>query len=257
MLPEMAPREHKLFTFFLVLTLALLCLFLASKTWLALKESHQVGKPVPYEYSISVEGIGESTVVPDIAKLSYSIDSRGATTQESQEKNAAVGNAIVERVGTEGIEKKDVKTISYTSYQNYKYDENNNSIPGGDWSTTQSVEITVRDTSKISSMLTLLGQLGATGISGPTFAIENDEAAKDEARVLALADVKKKAQQIASSLGLELNKISSYSEYMDTPYYGYGMGGAYDSMSTKAASPSVEAGSQKTKLHVTVSYTLK
>ncbi len=251
-------QDRKFIVFFSALVLSLLALFLAAKTWLAIREAQHVGEPIPYEYSISIEGLGEADVVPDVAKISYTIESRGATTEEAQNKNATVGNSIIDRLGQEGIDKKDVKTTYYSSYQNYKYDALGNSIPGGDWTTTQSVEVTVRDTTKTSSLLSLVGQLGATGISGPTFEIDDEEPAKNEARKLALEDAKEKAQEIAASLGLKLKAISSYSEWQDQPYYGYEMGSSYEAMDTKAgASPTVEAGQQKVKIHVTISYTLE
>ena len=257
MLMENVTPEHKVPKFFFILVLLLLSIFLAAKTWLTIREAKEVGEPVPYEYSISVEGLGEATAVPDIAKITYSIETKGATTQESQEKNATVGNVIIARLATEGTEKKDVKTTYFNTYQDYSYDEFGNSVLNEEWITTQSVEVTIRDIEKASSTLTLLGGLGATGIYGPTFEVENNEDAKDEARLLAIKDVKEKAQLIATEFGLKLKEVSSYSEWTDTPYYAYGgYGGSYES-TTMEKSPSVEPGEEKIKLHVTATYTFK
>ena len=250
---------HKMVKPFVIIVLVLLSLFLAAKTYQSLKESKEIGKPVPYEYSISVEGVGEATAVPDLAKFTYSIETKAASTAESQNKNAELGNAMIERLVKEGVAKADIKTTSYNSYQNYTYDANGNATPS-DWTTSQSVELSLRDLTKASSLLSVLGELGATNIYGPNMQVENQEKAKDEARVLAIANVKAKAQQIADSFDLEIKSVSGYSEWTDAPYYPYGMGGsmmAAESMMKTTASPTIEPGEAKVTLHVTATYTLK
>ncbi len=250
-------NEHKLLMSLSAIVLCLLALFLAAKTWQSVREAQQVGEPVPYEYMISIEGIGEATAVPNLAKFMYSVESRGSTTEDAQNKNASIGNAIIEGLTKDGIEKKDIKTTYYNSYQNYTYDANGNSLPGGDWSTTQSVEVTIRDISKSSSILTLLGQLGATGISGPSFEVEDDTQAMNAARLLAIDDVKSKAELIASKFNLKLKKMSGYSEYADAPYYGYDGKGGMGAMNTQATNPTISPGEQEIKLRVSASYTFE
>ncbi len=249
---------HKMIKPFVIVALVLLSAFLAAKTYQSIEETKEIGNPIPYEYSISVEGIGEATAIPDLAKFNYSIESKGANTAESQNKNASIGNAIIERLVKEGIVKTDIKTVSYNSYQNYNYDASGNATPS-DWTTSQSVELSMRDLTKAPALLTALGELGATNISGPNLIVENPETAKNEARILAIKDVKAKAQQIADSFGLEIKSVSGYSEWLDTPYYPYAMGGGMmaDSAMKTGSSPTIEPGQAKVTLHVTATYTLK
>lgn len=257
MLPESMNSQNKPLAAVVFLVLLLLSAFLVAKTWLAIREAQQVGQPIPYEYQISVEGVGEAKAVPDLARVTYMVETRGPSTEEAQNKNTSVGNTIIDRLTQEGVEKNNIKTTNYSSYQNFVYDEAGNQLPGGDWTTVQTVDVTLRDLAKVPSILTLLGQLGSTNISGPAFEVENQETAKDEARLLAIRDLKEKAQQIASELGLDLKEISSYSEYMDNPYYyGYDGKGAM-AVSAPSATPTVAPGEQSIKLHVTAVYTLQ
>lgn len=257
MLPSTLPHEHKWLIVLSALVLALLSLFLAFKSWLTFKEAWQVGKPVPYEYTVNIEGVGIAYAKPDISKITFYVESKNTTLEEAQNDNTKQTNALLEKLVASGIERKDIQTTYYNSYENQIYDYERAEYKSFGWIVSQSIELTLRDLEKVSAALALLGQNGATNITGPNFAVENDSVAMQEAREKALADAKQKAATISQQLGIKLGLPTSYSEWKEeVPDYGYSMK-AETGMSEPSAAPTIETGENATKLHVSLSYVIE
>ncbi|MBI5369775.1 SIMPL domain-containing protein [Candidatus Uhrbacteria bacterium] len=254
------PHEHRPLLVLMAVVLFMLALFLGFKTWLTYRQAIQVDKPVPYEYTISVEGIGTAQVKPDVARVSFSIETRKPTLAESQTENTATMNGLLEKLTGAGVEKKDVQTTSYNSYEDKLYDSQNAAYKSYGWIMSQSVTVTLRDFDKMPSVLGVIGQNGATNISGPNFQVESDTVAMQEARNLALTDAKAKADAISSKLGIMLGLPTSYNEWKEDnggpyPYAtmkAEGMGGG-----EAPSEPTVEPGQNNLKLHVSLSYVIK
>ena len=235
------------------LVLLMLALFLAFKTWQSFRESLEIGKPVPYEHSISLEGIGKAIVAPDVAKVTFSVETRNKVLPDAQTENSKVTNALIEKMKSLGMEPQDIQTTYYSSYEDRYYNpQNGESTPTG-WIVSQSIELVIRDLKNISNILAAAGQNGATNISGPNFQVENDSEALNVARTEAIADAQKRAQSVADQLGLKLFEMTGYSEWKEDP----GMYNSYASSDSGGSkeSPAIMPGSQTVKLHVTLSYT--
>lgn len=235
----------------------MLALFLGFKTYLTWRESRQVGKPAPYDFTISVDGTGRSEIKPDIASITFSVESRAKTLDTTQNENSEAMNALIEKIKALGIDKKDIQTSNYNAYEEKKYDPETGTYGNTiGWVVSQSVELTIRDLEKVSSVLETAGQNGATNIYGPNFAVEDDQKALDEARLQAIKDAQARAQTIADQLGVKLGNTASYREWKE------GGGVIYYDTSTKEAgvpssAPTIEEGQEKIVLNVSISYTIK
>ncbi len=119
---------------------------------------------------------------------------------------------------------------------------------------SQQVGVKIRDTGKISDVIQVAGQNGATNISGPNFTIDDPSSLKAQARDKALADALSKAQALAAKLGVTLGGVVGYNESgasSPLPLMAYskaaGMGGG-------PSAPIIEAGSTDVSVDVNVSY---
>lgn len=259
MIPLNIPREYKGLVMLLALVLILLALFLGFKSWLTLKEANQVGKPIPYEYTVNVEGIGRAQIKPDIAKIVFSMETKGSTLEEAQQQNSTGTNTLLAKILESGIEKKDIQTTSYSSYEDQRYDDKNGTYKSFGWIISQSITITLRDLEKASTIFELLGQNGVTNISGPDFSVENDQSALQEARVKALSDAQQKANTIAQQLELKLGTPTNYNEWKEeaVPNYGFAMNDGFTEMPTSTSEPNIETGENTVILHVNLSYVIQ
>jgi hypothetical protein len=213
--------------------------------------------------SISVTGTGEVTAVPDIATFSFSVSASGTDAVAAQSISAEKMNAIVAYLKEQGVEEKDIKTEGYTMYPSYKfvpqpcaygmYCEGGESIQDG-FEVSQMVSVKVRKTDTAGTLLSGVGEKGATNIGGINFVVDDNEAQKVEARRLAIEDARAQAEALADQLGVKLGEMISYYEdapYPMDPYYG---GYAMDMAVKAEAVPEVPMGETVTKSSVTLSY---
>lgn len=268
------PEKMKLFKA-LFAVFVVLAVFLGVKTLSALKEYSHIGTVPTSTNAISVSGLGEVFAVPDIAIFSVSVVEEGKTVKEAQDKATVKMNSVIDAVKKMGVAEKDIKTTGY--YSNPKYDYTNYPCiqpmmePGVSGSVSypcrsgkqvltgyevsQTISVKVRKTDDAGAVLSKVGGLGASNISGLDFIIDDVDKVQAEARDKAIADAKAKAQVLAKSLGVKLVKIVSFSEGGYQPvYYAMetksimGMGGSV------APSPQVPTGENKITSSVTITY---
>lgn len=221
-----------------------------------LKKYEYIGVADRMQRTITVEADGKAVVSPNIALTTIGTVTEAKTVAEAQEKNTAVINALIAKLQTLGVDKKDIQTANYDIYPLYDYKDNTESLRGH--RVSQNVTVKIRDLNKASQVIALAGEVGATNVSGLRFTVENRDVFKDQARADALAKVNEKANALARSLGVRVRGVVSYNEYENqTGNYGYdqvknvGMGGAPE------AAPAIEAGTTDVNMHVTVIFEIK
>lgn len=245
--------------------LVLLSLFLAAKTWDALFGRDQF-EPINM---VTVEGTGEVSLVPDVAQITFSVTESAASVAAAQEAATKKTDAALEGIKKLGVDDKDVKTLSYNVSPKYEY--NTPCGPGMvcpmvtgtprivGYDVSQTIEVRVRDTAKASDVLAALGSVGVQNISGPNFMVDDEDAAKAEARGKAIEEARAKAKVLAKQLGVSLGDVVSYSEggmYGEPMMYSaMGKGGMMDARAESA--PSLPTGENKTTVTVSVTYEIR
>lgn len=251
-------HENKPFALALVILIAYASVFLWFKINQTIAETRQIGKPVPYEHTIYVEGQGKATGVPDIASITVGVETRANDVATAQAENSQTMNRLIELVKAEGIATDDIRTNNYSVWQDSIYNPDTGAYEeGGDWVISNTLDIKVRDTANIPKVLKLAGDNGATNVSGPNFTIDDTSNLKDEARKEAIADAEERAIAIAEQLGVTLERVVGYSEY--TPYVDPGMQPYYSASAESlksAEAPSILPGTSDVELTVSVTYKL-
>lgn len=256
--------------FNVVLTsITLLGVFLGVRVVSELKQLSYVGKGVYPSNTVAVNGTGEVYAVPDVASFSFSVIEEAKTVKDAQDKATKKMNSILASIKEMGIEDKDVKTTSYNSYPKYEYTQSACSVnycpPGKQvltgYEVSQTITVKVRKTDDAGTVLTKVGDLGASNISGLDFVVDDMDKAKAEAREKAVADAKAKAEVLSKTLGVKLVKIVSFYESgdavppimyaMDSKAMGAGM------METQAVAPQLPTGENKISSTVTITYELE
>jgi len=207
---------------------------------------------------ISVSGEGKVTANPDIAALSFGVQTgRQETAQIAMEQLSKSMNAVIEAVKAQGIEQKDIKTESLSLYPAFDWTDGEQ-IPRG-FEANQSLRVKVRNLEKIGSVLSAATAAGANQAGGVSFTIDDPEELLAEARSLAIDDAKEKAANLAGKLGVTLGKLKGFGEggaYNPLPMYegvmmDRGMGGGGGS-----AIP-VPTGEQDVRMSVTLTYEVR
>lgn len=232
----------------------------------------------PNYATINVEGVAEVTAVPDVGAFHFTVEAEAMEVAAAQEDSGDKINDIMAYLKDEGgVEEKDIKTTGYNVYPRYEWEartacfgpecDRERVLKG--YVVTQTVNVKVRETGKAGALVAGVGSRGATNVSGLSFEVDDLEAKKEEARLLATADAKEKAKRLASELGVRLGDIVNFNDGSGGGYYPmpmmeeravsvdstYGMGG--DMIEEKAFAPEISVGEDEITARVTITYKIK
>jgi len=229
-------------------------------------------RSVPPVRTFSVQGEGEVVAIPDIALISASIVTEGGKDLGAlQKENTEKGNRVIAFLKENGVDKKDIKTQSYSispRYQNYscgaEFFGTSEPCPPSEivgYSIRQEIVVKVRDLGSAGSLVSGVVAGGANTVSGPTFTIDEPELLQNEARAKAVANARAKAVMLARAGGFRLGKPVSIYEGYATPFpvryaldsKAEGMGGDMEALPL----PSFEPGSEDIRASVSVTYEIR
>jgi uncharacterized protein YggE len=249
--------------------LILLAAFLLAETISTFRGVERSG--IPATDTITVQGAGEATLAPDVARITFSVQHTAATVAEAQTATTKQANAALEYVKGQHVDEKDIKTLSYNISPQYSYPKNPY-IPmdGSDYysappkitgyEVSETIQVTVRDLKSVGEMLGGLGKLEVQNINGPAFALDDSTAGYAAARADAINKAKVEAKLLAKQLGVHLGKIVNFSE--SSGGYGYPMMYAKTdamgmSVSERAPTPDVPAGENSYNASVSITYEIR
>ena len=244
----------------------ILALFLLSQTINTLSNMDRPANPATD--TITVQGDGQATLPPDVARVSFTVENTAPAVADAQAATTKQANSALDFVKGQGIAEKDVKTLSYNITPQYSYP---NPCVGGTfcpaysgtpkvtgYQVSETVQVTMRDLTKIGDLLAGLGKLNVQNLNGPAFALDDSSAGYDAARADAITKAKTQADLLAKQLGVHLGKIVNFSESSggnSYPMYAMGMG-ATDSVKS-APSPVIPTGENTYNASVSITYEIR
>jgi uncharacterized protein YggE len=238
-----------------------LCLAFASPAF-AQVAPPPVMPPMP-PGTISVEGHGEVSGVPDTALVTSGVTTQGVTAREALDANTAAMAQLIETLKAAGIEARDIQTSGFSVSPNYVYtdarDANGYTLPPkiNGYIVSNSVSVRVRKLDTLGTVLDQAVTVGANTISGISFSVADPSALYEKARLAAFADAKTKANLYAGAAELQLGNIITLSEAQS---YGqpepYMMRAAMSEQADAAPVP-VQAGELSFAINVSVTWALQ
>jgi uncharacterized protein YggE len=156
--------------------------------------------------AIIVSGTGQVVAEPDLANVDMSVTTRAKTVAAAQSANAAASKTLVATI-RKGLElpESDVRTTGYSVNPEYR-DQSNNRILIG-YVVTHSLLVTLRDISKVGTLLDLAGGAGATELGTVSFGTSKQKEYQLQALSLAVADARTKADVIAQTTGRAVTRV--------------------------------------------------
>lgn len=214
-------------------------------------------KTDPMPNSIVVDGTARLYVQPDQAQLSLEVVTQGKSVDVVSQENNKKMKAITEAVKELGVADMDIKTISYNLYPTYNYEEQPASIVG--YELRQSINVTIKDLTKIDNIIAASTANGANSISSLTFEVKDREKYIAQLREEAVIKAKQKLEKLQDLVGFDVVKINSYSEYeqKNYPIYSKGIAMADASYNNTPTDISVQAGSEELFFTVNIGYEIK
>ena len=227
--------------------------------------AQQTAPPVtiaPGNTLLTVSADGRSLRAPDLAVFNAGVTSSGKTAGEALRSNAADMNRVIAALKKAGIADRDIQTSNLSLNPVYapqiqrpdgRYEQPEQRIIG--YQANNSVTVRQRKLGEFGRVIDTLVEAGANQVNGPSFQMDEPDAATDEARLAAMKKARARAELYARAAGLRVGRILSISE---SGGYNPGPPVVYARMAAESdAAPSpVAAGEIQLNANVTVMFEL-
>lgn len=162
------------------------------------------------ERLISVRGVGRVRRAPDEAALSVSVERSALTAAEAQAGASERMRKVMSVLSGRGIDPSDLSTETISLEPTYDYRESGARLTG--YRASQILALRLRRLDELGPTIDAAVAAGASGISGVTLGIADSRSAEDEARGLAVADARHRAEILASAVGVTLGPLVELAE---------------------------------------------
>ena len=261
----------------------ILIVFLIIFVWVKIsndiKASHYIGE-TNGPATITVSGTGNIVATPDIATFDFTVANEASSVADAQTQTTNKIAAITTFLTKNNIAAADIQTTDYSIYPQYA--QENVACPlygaassGGitsngvmmpsivcppttqsvitGYNVSESITVKIRDLSTAGTILSGIGEFGATNVSGLSFTESNYDDLVKQAEGLAITDAKTSATTLAKNLGVKIIRLVSYSNQSQGPI----MYAAMASNASASPAPEIPAGQNKITSNVSVVYEVR
>ena len=206
--------------------------------------------------SLYVNGHGSVKLKPDTASVAVGVIVTRPTLAAAQNVATEQATKIIDTVKAAGVAEDDIQTANYSVSLVYDYDQSPPTVEG--YQISNQVNVTIRNLDAVGSILEAVVSAGANNIYGISFYVNDPTAAASQARTLAVADARKKADELAAAADLVVCRISSISESYSpvAPPVMFSAEAAGRAMDAAAPVP-VQAGVSEIAVDVQMNFELK
>lgn len=189
---------------------------------------------------------------PDVASVNAGVTTRALQADVAARQNAEKMDAIVTRLRALGIAREDIQTSNFSINPQYQYRNDGQQPAFLGYDVTNQVNVKLRRMDRIGNTLDALIAAGANNVNGPSFMLENDTAAREEARKVAFTNALARARSLAGMAGYRDVRLLEVSEtYANRTMYK----GEMDAIAVSASRVTpIEPGVVGTSATLTVKY---
>ena len=184
----------------------------------------------PSSTLLSITAEGRSQRTPDLAVFSAGVVSQGTTAAAAMADNSRQMESVMAALRRSGIAQRDIQTSAISLQPRYSDPEREAQIiarqtrqpyvppanPGPPriigYEARNNVQVRVRKLGEMGRVIDTLIASGANQVDGPSFTLDEQQEALDEARTLAVANGRARAELYARAAGLRVGRIISMSE---------------------------------------------
>jgi uncharacterized protein len=177
-----------------------------------------------FQPAVITTGDATVSVKPDLASLYIGVDSQQPTAAAAQSDLANKAAKLIARAKALGIADADISTSGY-SVGPY-YSSSGQTISG--YRAGEQLQIKWHDVGTVGKSIDALVQEGGATQVNVSFGLANPKTAQAEARVLAIADARSRAQAMAGAAGIKLGQVIRISDltFSGYPSANYAIGAA-------------------------------
>ncbi|HEY4411663.1 MAG TPA: SIMPL domain-containing protein [Gaiellaceae bacterium] len=196
--------------------------------------------------TVTVDGTGTVTAVPDQAEFDFTVQTKGTTAAAALSRNGTDTKAVITAVEGTGVPDANIQTTDVSLDPVMSSD--GTSIIG--YTASDSIAVTKLAIAKAGGVVDAAVAAGANSVSGPSLSLSSQDALYNDALKAAVAQAKTKAQALADAAGRNLGDVVSIVEGGGQAPLPFAVGAA-----AKASTP-IQPGTQDVQATVTVTYAL-
>lgn len=211
--------------------------------------THVSGPPTPH--GLATSGHGEARGEPDLARVNLGVEARAASASVAAETVNRQLSQILTAIQSRGVAREDVRTQDFS----INFEQQPEPVPPppeprprsapaeepppsvrGHYRASNTVQVTVRDISKVGELLGAAVEAGANYIYGVQFEIGNPAPLESAAREQAIRSAQSRAAELARLAGVKLGRVISIQEGASMPMArGDGFAYSFDAARANAA----------------------
>ena len=149
---------------------------------------------------------------PDLVTVSAGVTTQARTAVEAMAANATQMTAVIDRIKQLGIAERDIQTTGISLGAMYDYNQQTQRQVFRGYQASNRVSIKLRAIDRTGEVLDSLVAAGATDLSGPDWSIDDDTAARAQARRQAMETARAQALEYARAAGFSDIRLLEVSE---------------------------------------------
>jgi uncharacterized protein YggE len=196
-------------------------------------------------HTITVNGSGTSTAVPDEAQFCFDVEDHADTAEAASNANADAMRGVIAALRRAGVADRDMQTVQVSVSPSYN--DAGSRVTGYVATNSVCATTSVADAGSVAEAAL---KAGADRVDGPNLTKADSDKLYDDALRAAVADALSRAEVLADAAGVEVGAVVSIAEGSEPSYPV-----AYDLAMASPEAP-IQAGTQDIEATVTVTYAI-
>lgn len=159
---------------------------------------------------ITVHGTGLVTLRPDTSTVILGVEALDRSARDAQATVSRQMHSLFSALRAQGIADDDLATQGISLDAQYDYSNQTQRLTG--YLSSQTVLVRVRELAELGPAIDAAIEAGATRVNGISFSVDDPTAARAQARSLAMADARARAETLAEAAGVRVGRPTSIVE---------------------------------------------
>ena len=205
--------------------------------------------------SVTVVGEGVVNIEPDVATARIGVVVLRTTVREASSEANGIMQAVKAVLLAQNIEEKDIQTRHFDISAERYGPEGLLPEEQVQYRVRNTAYVTIRNLDNIGDILDAAIEAGANDIGSVRFSLENPAAVESEARAIAVADARAKAEELAGLIGVSVGEVTEISEII-----GHGGGffnSGFSEMALADSAGAFSTGEITLAMQLQITYTLQ
>lgn len=169
--------------------------------------AQQPGTAVQTERTIRVSGYGDVQAQPDVAEISFAVETFADSAREAGRLNAERMDRVIRALVAAGVPRTDIQTRNYSVYPEYVHEEGQREPRLRGYRATNQMVLETTRLERVGDFIDIALGAGANRMEGVSFRVSDPSAPQAEALREAVTRARASAEAIAAALGVRLGAV--------------------------------------------------